>query len=159
MQSYLGQWDNEHALGVVASAHLRPPSSSSDSPVLDMPLLPGSCPHSPFPHPVTAVTLPGGPGPSAGECWKASPNLPGLQSFKTVLSPDFVSEFSWFFFFYCWLLIKKSQSMFMALWASLPKITCSVLVATLLLDEGNYCSDPGDPLLPWVNWRKWNINL
>ena len=111
-------WDNgtmEHALGVVASAHLRPSPPLLDSPVLDMPLLPGSCPHSPFPLTLwlLLVTLPCGPGPSAGECWKAGPNLPGLQSFKSSPKSRFCEWilliFFFFFFFTVDSLIKKSK--------------------------------------------------
>ena len=137
-------WDNgtmEHALGVVASAHLRPSPPLLDSPVLDMPLLPGSCPHSPFPLTLwlLLVTLPCGPGPSAGECWKAGPNLPGLQSFKSSPKSRFCEWILLIFFFFLLLTpLSKNQSM----WASSSQDNLLCFSGSSPLDEGNYCSDP-----------------
>lgn len=153
----MGQWSMPWE--PVASAPLRPPPHLLDSPVLDMPLLPGSCPHSPSPHPVTAVTLPGGPGPSAGECWKAGPSLPGLQSFKRSPKSRFCEWIlSIFFFLLLMSPLLQNQSLFMVLWAS-PKITCSVQWQLSSGWRKLLLRPRSDPLLPWVNWRKCNINL
>lgn len=138
-------WDNgtmEHALGVVASAHLRPPPPLLDSPVLDMPLLPGSCPHSPFPLTLWLLLLSQvAQDHQQGNAERQAPTCQGYSLSRAVLSPDFVSEFSWFFFLLLTPLL-KNQSMFMALWASSSQDNLLCFSGNSPLDEGNYCSDP-----------------
>ena len=140
MQSYLGQWDNGACAGSCSLGSPKPSPPLLDSSVLDMPLLPGSCPHSPFPLTLwlLLVTLPCGPGPSAGECWKAGPNLPGLQSFKSNPKSRFC-EWILLIFFLLLTPLLKNQSM----WASSSQDNLLCLSGSSPLDEGNYCSDPG----------------
>lgn len=143
MQSYLGQWDNGACAGSCSLSSPKAPSSSSGQSCPRHALTSWLLPPLPFsPHPVTAVTLPGGPGPSAGECWKASPNLPGLQSFKSSPKSRFCEWILLIFFFLLLTPLLKNQSMFMALWASSSQDNLLCFSGNSPLDEGNYCSDP-----------------
>ena len=130
----MGQWGLPWEL--VALAHRRPPPPLLDSPILDMPPLP-------VPPPVAAVTLPGGPGPPAGDAERQAPTCQGYSLSREVLGSDFVSKFSWFFFFLLLLTpLLQNQSLFMVLWVSSSQDNTHCFSDSSPLDEGNYCSDP-----------------
>ena len=94
----MGQWSMPWEL--VALAHLRPPPPLLDSPVLDMPLLPGSCPHSPFPlTPWLLLLSQVAQDHQQGNAERQAPTCQGYSLSREVLGSDFVSKFSWFFFF------------------------------------------------------------
>ena len=129
----MGQWSMPWEL--VALAHLRPPPPLLDSPVLDMPLLPGSCPHSPFPlTPWLLLLSQVAQDHQQGNAERQAPTCQGYSLSREVLGSDFVSKFSWFFFFffYCWLPYYKIKACLWLCEPPLPKITCTVSVTTLL---------------------------